>query len=195
MMTEKMTGSLLTSLLMILLLTLLIFNISSTLLAQENDETDIPEIDGVIEDEEYSNFLETDIGLDLYWDYDEEYLYLGLVSPGSGWLAFGIEPTLRMRDARIIIASLEEEELKIESHIGTSPTAHAATEEDYTREAAASLVEDQLTLETKIPLQDEDFPGLEIIPGESYTFILAYHNSSTSFTTRHSARTTVEIEI
>lgn len=191
MITKKMAGYLLT----FLLLALLILNLSGALLAEENDEADIPEIDGVISEEEYSNFLETDIGLEFYWDNDEEFLYLGLVSPGSGWLAFGIEPTLRMQDARIIIAALEEEKLRIESHLGTSPTAHAATEEDYTHKAAAALVEDQLTLETKIPLQDEDFPGLEIIPGESYTLILAYHNSSTSFTTRHSARTTVEIEI
>ena len=190
-MTKKLTGYLVA----FLLLALLIFNICGTVLAEENDAADIPEIDGIIGEEEYGNFLETDIGMKIYWDYDEEFLYLGLVSPGSGWLAFGIEPTLRMLDARIIIAALEEGELLIESHIGTSPTAHAATEEDYTREAAASLEEEQLILETKILLQDEDFPGLEIISGESYTLILAYHNSSTSFTTRHSARTTVEIEI
>lgn len=190
-MTKKLRGYLVA----FLLLTVLIFNICGTAQAQENNAVDIPEIDGVIGVEEYGSYLETDIGMVIYWDYDEEFLYLGLVSPGSGWLAFGIEPTLRMLDARIIIAALEEEELLIESHIGTSPTAHAATEEDYTQEAAASLEEEQLILETKVPLQDENFPGFEIIPGESYTLILAYHNSSTSFTTRHSARTTVEIEI
>ncbi len=159
------------------------------------EEVSSPEIDGIISAEEYSNYKETDIGMSLYWELDDEYLYIGLVSPGSGWLAFGLEPTLRMEDAKIYIAALTEEELKFETHLGTSPTGHSITEEDYTEKAAANYENDELVFETKIPLSSEDFPGIELKSQESYSIILAYHNSSTSFSTRHSARTTIEIEL
>ncbi len=154
-----------------------------------------PEIDGVINAEEYRGFAESDIGMELYWDRDEENLYIGLTSPGEGWLAFGFEPTLRMRDASIIIAAFEdgEPELSIESHMGTAPTAHAETEEEYIGEYAGAITEEGTQmLEFVIPFSEDFIENVE--EGDTYTIILAYHDSETSFSMRHTARTTIEIE-
>ena len=153
------------------------------------------EIDGVIDVEEYRGSVETDIGMNLYWAADEEYLYIGITSPGEGWLAFGFEPTLRMRDASIIIAAFEdgEPELSIESHMGTSPTAHAETEEEFIANYAGTITEEGVQmLEFAIPFSEDFIEGVE--EGETYTIILAYHDSDTSFSARHTARTAIEIE-
>ncbi|MFN2364748.1 MAG: DOMON domain-containing protein [Halarsenatibacteraceae bacterium] len=155
----------------------------------------VPEIDGVINADEYRGSVETEIGMEVYWNNDEENLYIGLTSPGEGWLAFGFEPTLRMRDASIIIAAFEdgEPELSIESHMGTSPTAHAETEEDFISNYSGSVTEAGIqVLEFVIPFS-EDFIA-EVEEGETYTLILAYHETDKSFSARHTARTAVEIE-
>ncbi len=154
-----------------------------------------PEIDGVINAEEYRGSAESNIGMDLYWNHDEENLYIGLTSPGEGWLAFGFEPTLRMRDASIIIAAFVdgEPEISIESHMGTAPTAHAETEEEHIGDFAGSITEDGTQmLEFAIPFSEDFIAGVE--EGETYTIILAYHDSDTSFSARHTGRTTIEIE-
>lgn len=155
----------------------------------------VPEIDGVINGDEYRGSVESDIGMEVYWAKDEENLYIGLTSPGEGWLAFGFQPTLRMRDASIIIAAFEdgEPELSIESHMGTSPTSHAETEEEFIANYAGSVTEDGVQmLEFAIPFSEDFIEGVE--EGETYTIILAYHDTDKSFSARHTARTAVEIE-
>ncbi|MFW5790700.1 MAG: DOMON domain-containing protein [Bacillota bacterium] len=158
----------------------------------------VPEIDGDINADEYRGSVETEIGMEVYWNNDEENLYIGLTSPGEGWFAFGFQPTLRMRDASIIIAAFEggEPELSIESHMGTSPTSHAETEEDFVADYSGTITEDGeddlQVLEFVIPFSEDFIEGVE--EGETYTLILAYHDSDKSFSARHTARTAVEIE-
>jgi len=155
----------------------------------------VPEVDGVINSDEYRGSVETEIGMEVYWNNDEENLYIGLTSPGEGWFAFGFQPTLRMRDASIVIAAFEdgEPELSIESHMGTSPTSHAETEEDFVATYSGSISEAGLqVLEFVIPFSEDFIAGVE--EGETYTLILAYHDTNKSFSARHTARTAVEIE-
>lgn len=155
----------------------------------------VPEIDGVIAAEEYRGSVETGIGMEVYWAQDDENLYIGLISPGEGWFAFGFQPTLRMRDASIIIAAFEdgEPELSIESHMGTSPTSHAEIEGNFVANYAGSITEDGLqALEFVVPFSEDFIAGVE--EGETYTLILAYHETNKSFSARHTARTAVEIE-
>lgn len=152
-----------------------------------------PAIDGEIGDNEYTNYFSTEINMDFYWSFDEENIYIGLISPGSGWLAIGFEPTLRMRDAAIIIASIENEELKIESHIGSAPTAHTEVENNYILNAAGNKSSEGTIIEVSIPINNNELE-LELRKDEIYSMIFAYHDTSTSFSTRHSARTSTEIE-
>lgn len=162
--------------------------ISSNITAQ-----DPPTINGEIGQNEYTNHYETDINMDFYWSFDEENIYIGLTSPGSGWLAVGFEPTLRMRDAAIIIAHIENEELQIESHIGSAPTAHTEIENSYIINASGTNTSDGNIIEFSIPLNDNEL-DIELNENETYTLIFAYHNTEISFSRRHSARTSTEIE-
>jgi hypothetical protein len=69
----------------ITLLSLLLFGLG---LAQK---APIPTIDGTITPGEYTNRLTSPIGVELYWAVRDGLLYVGLKSPGKGWVGIGFE--------------------------------------------------------------------------------------------------------
>ena len=155
-----------------------------------------PRIDGTIDDGEYVNVLEDpQTGMTLYWSNDDTALHIGLVSPGTGWLAVGFSPQRRMLGANIIIASVEEGELQIEEHYGSSQTAHRRDDEEHILQAAGSLTEHGTVLEFSILLDSGDPQDALLEPGTEIVVILAYHSSRTDFRVGHTRRSTVTITL
>ena len=153
-----------------------------------------PSSDGVIEEGEYAHeLLDDETGMTVYWFNDDTLLYIGLVSPGTGWLSIGFEPERMMLGANIIIAGISDGELTIEDHIGTSPTAHALDDVDNIIQAAGSEGEGRSVLEFVIPLDSGDEDDKALTPGSEVTIILAYHRSNDSLRSRHSERSTASI--
>ena len=152
-----------------------------------------PWIDGRIDKNEYTSFLfdeETD--MEVYWDHDGTWLSIGLVSPGTGWVAIGFDPDRRMSGANIIIATVTADGVPIEDHVGSSPTGHR---EDGTSTIVSSAgAEDagETTVEFVIPLA-ESGNGRDLPINEPITVILAYHETSDRLSSRHSKRSTREI--
>ncbi len=163
------------------------------------DFTDIawpPFIDGVITTGEYRHTLtDSATGIELSWQNDSTYLYVGLTSPGTGWVAIGFDPEQRMRGANIIIGAVENGEVVARDHSGTSPTGHREDSSGEIVQVAGTERSGKTTIEFSIPLQSDDPSDKALQPGQTVPVILAYHASSDSFSTRHSKRTTTEITL
>lgn len=163
------------------------------------DFTDIawpPAVDGMIEDEEYRHTLnDPATGITAHWQNDAIYLYVGLVSPGTGWVAIGFDPEQRMKGANIIIGAVKDSELLVQDHFGTAPTSHREDSTSQIVQAAGTEADGKIVIEFVIPLQSNDPSDKPLQPGQTVKVILAYHASSDSFSTKHSKRTTTQITL
>lgn len=155
-----------------------------------------PLVDGVIDGDEYRNSLADEAtGMELYWQIEGDTLYVGLVSPGTGWAAVGFSLTHGMKGADIIIGAVTEEGLVIEDHYGSSPTSHRQDESSRITRAEGKEVEGKTTIEFAIPLASPDPNDVALTPGSEITVILAYQASSDSLTARHTKRSALTITL
>ena len=148
-------------------------------------------IDGTIVFGEYSH--ETTIaGVDVHWTNDAEHLRVGLVSPGTGFVAIGFDPERQMEGANYIIASMHEGVLTIRDDYGHEPLAHIDDTmrggEDNIIEAAGNQWPDQTVIEFIIPLDSGDAMDKPLLPGHAYTILVSYHSMFDSFSDRHTRR-------
>lgn len=167
--------------------------------SHNTDFTDIawpPSIDGVIATGEYRHTLtDSATGIELSWQNDSTYLYVGLTSPGTGWVAIGFDPEQQMKGANIIIGAVKDGELLMQDHFGTAPTSHREDSSSEIVQVAGTESAGKTVIEFSISLQSDDPADMALQPGQTVSIILAYHTSSDSFTTRHSKRTTTEITL
>lgn len=163
------------------------------------DYTDIdwpPMIDGVIEPDEYRHALtDPGTGIEVHWQNDATDLYVGLVSPGTGWEAIGFDPTRKMQGANIIIGAVNEDGLVIEDHYGASPTSHRADKASQILESAGVEADGKTVIEFVILLASDDPNDVSLVPGTDVTIILAYHVASDRLTARHTKRSTSSITL
>lgn len=153
-----------------------------------------PAIDGTIEEMEYNNMmLDEATGMTVYWTNDKATLFVGLISPGLGYLSIGFEPERQMQGANIIIASIDGETLKIEDHYGNAPTSHRKDETDNIIQASGSESDGVSYLEFAIPLDSGDEQDKALEAGADVVIILAYHRSNDGLTARHSKRSVASI--
>jgi len=136
-------------------------------------------------------------GIELQWRTDDEYLYVNVSAPTTGWVAVGFDPTNQMADANIIIGYVNDGgEVMIRDDFGTSSTSHASDEslggtdnttEHYGMEDAGTTM-----LHFKIPLDSGDMYDKVLVPGNNYNVILAY-GSADNFTGFHTMATGTNI--
>ena len=148
-------------------------------------------IDGTIVSGEYAH--ETTIaGVDVYWTNDEHYLRVGLVSPGTGFVAIGFDPERQMEGANYIIGAMHEGILTIRDDYGHEPFAHmedtARGGEDNIIAAAGNEWPDQTVIEFIIPLDSGDATDKPLLPGHQYTILVSYHTMFDSFSNPHTRR-------
>ncbi|MFX0170717.1 MAG: DOMON domain-containing protein [Candidatus Hodarchaeota archaeon] len=75
---------------------------NETLITMDITE-EIPVLDGIINLDEYSKSTSFDTGnFILYWQIEDEIIYLGFIGTTDGWVTIGIEPTESMLDADMI---------------------------------------------------------------------------------------------
>jgi len=155
-----------------------------------------PAIDGVIEDGEYAHSF-TDPGIDVrvYWRNTQTTLTVGMISPGTGWVAVGFDATNVKEDANIIMAAVSGGQLAIEDQFGTGPYSHGVDAEQNILESAGRESGGQTIVEFTIPLDSGDSWDKALQPGSSYPLLLAYNNSSDDMTRKHSAASTVQFTL
>ncbi len=155
-------------------------------------------IDGTIGSSEYPH--QADIaGVDVYWANDTHRLFIGLVSPGTGFVSIGFDPVLQMEGANYIIASVHEGELTIRDDYGHEPLGHiddtARGGVDNILAAAGNEWPDQTVVEFVIPLDSGDAMDKPLRPGQDVTVLVAYHSLLDSFTNRHTRRGSGSIQL
>ena len=148
-------------------------------------------IDGTIVSGEYAHKT-TIAGVDVYWTNDEYRLRVGLVSPGTGFVAIGFDPERQMEGANFIIGSMHEGELTIRDDYGHETLAHmedrARGGEDNIITAAGNQWPDQTVIEFIIPLDSGDTTDKPLLPGHQYTILVSYHSMLDSFSNQHTRR-------
>jgi hypothetical protein len=158
----------------------------------------LPIIDGLVEEEEYSNLVYDDAtGISVGWTCNDESIYIALISPGKGWVSIGIDPDSAMRGANFIIGYYDEG-VYISDEYGTSNFMHNTDKNlggtnDILEYAGSES--DQTIIEFKIPLDSGDNYDKILEAGSIYDCIIAYNNNADSFTTKHTRIGNIQIKI
>jgi hypothetical protein len=155
-------------------------------------------IDGAIGQAEYAHSVQI-AGVQVYWSNDATYLRVGLVAPGTGFVAMGFDPVRQMEGANFVLGYVKDGKSYFRDDFGIEPTAHMA---DVDRGGVNNIVSsagaewtDQTILEFIIPLDSGDELDKPLVPGLTYPVLLAYHDLQDGFTTMHSRRGTGEIRL
>jgi len=160
--------------------------------AHDTDFTDIawpPHVDGMIADGEYRNTLtDRGTGIEVFWQNDGEMIYVGLVSPGTGWVAIGFDPERRMEGANILIAAVGDGALAIQEHSGTSQTGHREDAASQIVNAGGTETDGQTIVEFSYPLDTGARDDKPLVPGTEVAIILAYHRNSDNLSSIHTER-------
>ncbi|OLS20777.1 MAG: hypothetical protein HeimC2_35960 [Candidatus Heimdallarchaeota archaeon LC_2] len=139
-------------------------------------------IDGTISDTEYgASFTESDSGIIVYWEHDGTDLSVGLVSPGTGWVAFGIGAIgvgNFMQDSNMILGGLNGSSPYCYDLIGL--TGHALENDtdnggEYNVNSYAVTEVTTTILEVQIPMESEDLLDPVLEEGLESIFFFAYH--------------------
>ena len=158
----------------------------------------VPIVDGIIHTGEYAHAIEAG-GFRVYWTNDAIVLRMGLFSPGTGYVAIGLDPDRRMEGANFIIATVRNGQTEIRDDYGTGSLSHGSDIEnggtDNILAAEGRELNGQTTIEFIIPLDSGDRFDKPLEPGETYKILVAFHNTSDSFATRHSQRGSGEIRL
>jgi len=158
----------------------------------------VPIVDGIIHTGEYAHAMEAG-GFRVYWTNDTIVLRVGLLSPGTGFVAIGFDPDRRMQGANFIIAAVRNGQMEIRDDYGTGPVSHGPDIEnggdDNILAAAGRELNGQTTVEFVIPLDSGDRFDKPLEPGQTYGILVSFHNTSDSLSARHSQRGTGEIQL
>ncbi len=153
-------------------------------------------VDGTITSGEYRHSLEEPMtGIWIYWQNDGQTLNVGLVSPGTGWVAVGFDPETGMQGANIIIAAVVGTRFTIEDQFGTGPISHSPDGSQDILASAGKESGGKTTVEFAIPLDSGDPADTVLSPGTTHKVLLAYQSSDDSFNVRHTKRVVTSLTL
>ncbi|MEE9192697.1 MAG: DOMON domain-containing protein [Candidatus Aerophobetes bacterium] len=162
----------------------------SAALAQVSSGSYHPEIDGIVEEQEYPQKLELEKGMfNISWKNDREFLYMALKAKTIGWIAIGFEPTSRMKDADMIFGWVEDGQTTLLDLYSTGSTGpHPPDLElggtDDILEFEGSEEDGYTTIEFKRKMDTGDKYDKVLVPGQTLNFIWAMA-SLDSFNRKH----------
>jgi hypothetical protein len=152
-------------------------------------------IDGTIGEGEYENsFTNPGTGIVVHWEHDNTYMYVGLSSPGVGWVAIGFASPGTVGHeglsggANMILAAVENDgSLRIYDLVGKRYGHENASVFNVVE--AAGTRENKVVVEFKYPLkfsENDRYDILELKLGNPYMYLLAYHETSVDINLMHS---------
>jgi hypothetical protein len=126
-------------------------------------------------------------GIKVSWTNTADAMYLGLESPGTGWVAIGCDPDTAMSGANFTFGyatsvrafAWDEYGVGLFSHV--PDTGNGGTEDIIDFAATES---DETVFEFGIPLDSGDNTDKKLTSGSSYTCLIAYGNSDNFDKTR-----------
>jgi hypothetical protein len=152
--------------------------------------------DGVIYAGEYRNNLyDSQTGMSLFWQNDAASLYVGLISPGTGWLGVGFSHRTSKPGSNIIIGAVANGTVTIQDGYGVTKELHLPDKTSSILAFGGSEENGQTTIEFVIPLASSDSQDTTLAPGETVQVILAYQATWDSFTTQHTSCSMTQITL
>ena len=153
-----------------------------------------PASDGAIAPEEYRHVLvDQGTNIVLFWQNDVSTLYVGLVGPGTGWVAVGFGAKSHMQGANIVIGAVTDGTLTLEDEFGSGPFSHRGDKVSSLLQRGGSEVDGKTIIEFALPLATGEADDVALSPGQTVTVLLAFHSTSDSLTAKHTGRSTVTI--
>jgi hypothetical protein len=164
----------------------------------ERTSAALPSVDGTIKPGEYSGKVDV-VGVEVSWSTDKNALRIGLVSPGTGWVAIGLDPQVMMDKANMILGAVVKGAVVARDDVGTGLFSHGPDTsvggQDNLLAAAGREVDGKTILEFAIPLNSGDSADRPLVVGQTYKIIVAYQATSDDFSERHSRRAAGEITL
>ncbi len=159
----------------------------------------LPSVDGTIKAGEYSGKIADLVGVEVNWSVDKSALRIGLVSPGTGYVAIGLDAQSMMDKANILLGAVVNGSVVARDDVGTGLFSHAADTSAGGRDnilaAAGREVDGKTVMEFAIPLSSGDPADRPLAAGQTVKIIVAYHATSDDFSERHSRRAAGEITL
>ena len=128
-------------------------------------------------------------GVKLEWKAKGVSLTIRVSASTLGWVAVGIDPSTKMKDADYIIGYVKDGIATVEDQFGDTPYSHKRDKDlggkDSILMKAGSEKNGVTTLTFSILLDSGDTYDKKIVAGKKYTVIVAY-GSADSMTMKHS---------
>jgi len=148
-------------------------------------------IDGQVAAGEYATtFTDSRTGITVSWQADAQNLYVGLRSPGKGWIAIGFGAT-GMKGASMVVGYVNKAGQWIaEEQMGKAFYRHSTVENPKLIAGSADLKNGKTVLEFALPLALSN--GQTIQPGKPMPFVLAFHKTKTKLS-KHSRKASAQL--
>lgn len=162
--------------------------------AEASSGAGAPTCEGIVSAGEYRNSLLDPItGMSLFWQNDATILYVGIVSPGTGWLAAGFSDRVGKPGSNILIGAIANGTVTIQDNYGVTKKLHLADKASSVLAFGGSEAAGLSTLEFAIPLASGDAQDVALLPGQQVQVILAYQATLDSFLAEHTRYSMLEI--
>ncbi len=153
-----------------------------------------PTSEGIVYAGEYRNsLLDPVTGMWLFWQNDATVLYVGIVSPGTGWLAAGFSDRVGKPGSNILIGAIANGTVTIQDNYGVTKKLHLADKTSSVVAFGGSEEAGTSTLEFAIPMASGDAQDVTLVPGQRVQVILAYQATLDSFLAEHTRYSMLEI--
>jgi hypothetical protein len=156
----------------------------------QTDDNSKPIIDGVINEDEYDDQYVIE-EVEIYIENDDDYIYIGLIGPGSGWVAIGFSPVEVHLGADFIFGAVIYGDTFVSDQYGSEQYKHQM---DVSLGGSDDIIEYAGTensgtvIEIKRRMNSEDSYDILLESGKVYSIMIAYHQTDDDFEVRHTER-------
>ena len=157
-------------------------------------------IDGIIGEDEYQyHIYNGSLEMDLYYFNDDLYLYVGIKSTVSGWIAIGFDPGSAMEGADIIFMTIDGDKVIMRDDFATGSYVHSSDEDlggsfDLI-EFAGTTTDKGKTFEFIKPLDSGDEFDKVLNTGNPCKIILAVNDKSSDFDRQHTQNSMSQMQL
>jgi hypothetical protein len=142
-----------------------------------------PNADGLIYAREYRHWLyEPNTGISFFWQNDATTLYVGLISPGTGWVSVGLGGHGDRAGTSTVIGCVRNGKVVLEDRYGALGSQRRRDREPRFLAAGGTELCGETTLEFAIPLASGDREIADLVPGGTIGVTLARHGTKDDFT-------------
>ena len=139
-------------------------------------------------------------GVTVDWVRERFEILFTIKAPTTGWVALGIDPSQKMRDAQYIIGYVTDSgELMLRDDFGIAPFAHKADVKmggkDDVRVIDGFEKDGHVTISFAFPVNSPDLFDVVLTAEEVHTFLIAYgEDGADDFTSKHKKLGRVDVQ-